>query len=1087
MAVDLTNQPYYDDYDSSKKYTKVLAQPGRVEQAREFTQIQTMFMDFLKRGMDVFLRDGDIVEGCALTIEGTTAHLSAGKVYIGGIVHPIAPADVEIAGIDEEVIGVKVTETVVTDAQDPTLRDPAVGHDNYQQPGADRLKVELTYAANDPTAITIYRLVDGSLLNIEEKPQIDAFVNLMARRTFDESGNYKIEGLELFSTDVDANYVAINVEKGRASVMGYEVQKGTTSRVLLDKAKDTRAVLSEPKTFVIGTETYKLSNAPVKQLNKVVAIVEVTQTMTRGNIGGGVDFLPKTPVSQIISVVQGGTTYVQGTDYQLSSDGVDWSLPGAEPAIGTQYTVTYRYNKQMVIDTDCKLTQVGSDYFLDFSLAGDNPVNGTTVYVDYDFYLGRIDILTLSKFGEFEVIKGQSNIERLASAPLVDSQTLLPLASIYLAPNSATTTITDLSIKRMSMADIQAVVKRVEDLEYNQALSDLDEEAMEGETPTLLKGIFSDGFISISRGDVTHANFTASLDIVNGELVFAQTENPKNLAIEAVSTTAHKFTNLATAKFTEKAVIEQLSATETMLVNPYQVYLKTGNVQLSPAVDSWVDANKIIIEQTQARTNLVRGWSTGHPWDRSWVTTSVTRKSEVILDEAVAFMRSIVVTVTGKGFLPNSDNIKAVFDGQTVPLNPIGGTLAGTQGGTVKANANGEFQATFAIPPNVRTGTKEIILSNATAASTAQFTSTGRNRTVRDTITRTVTTNVRFDPLAQSFGFDEDRIITSVGVYFASKDPNEPVTIQIRNMENGTPGVDILASKVLNPAEILVSANGTVETKVSFPEPVYLEAGKQYAITVLSTSALHSMYVANLGDKDLVDGKFVAKQPYNVGILFSSSNAVSWTQHHSKDLKFKVYGAEFDTSVDSILTFNPVTGLNADAYVNAIDSLVPQGSSLKWEIKLGTGDWLPTTVYENRDTGAVTNTIQLRAKITPTPFMSPIIAVDSAKLIELVTATSGVYVSKQITLAQAATTIKQVVDLHLPAGCTASVQFSTDDGATWTTASQTSVVPVDIDYSKYTFTTTLGTAKTTFRTRLSLNSSSPTARAKARKFLNIMK
>ena len=37
--------PYYDDFDSSKNYLKMLFRPGRAVQARELTQLQTILQN----------------------------------------------------------------------------------------------------------------------------------------------------------------------------------------------------------------------------------------------------------------------------------------------------------------------------------------------------------------------------------------------------------------------------------------------------------------------------------------------------------------------------------------------------------------------------------------------------------------------------------------------------------------------------------------------------------------------------------------------------------------------------------------------------------------------------------------------------------------------------------------------------------------------------------------------------------------------------------------------------------------------------------------------------------------------------------
>lgn len=74
-------------------------------------------------------------------------------------------------------------------------------------------------------------------------------------------------------------------------------------------------------------------------------------------------------VVSIQSVVQGSTTYTGGgTDYQLTTNGVDWSPGGVEPATNSFYTVTFTYTKDapgsksyrrwdiQIISTDSALT-----------------------------------------------------------------------------------------------------------------------------------------------------------------------------------------------------------------------------------------------------------------------------------------------------------------------------------------------------------------------------------------------------------------------------------------------------------------------------------------------------------------------------------------------------------------------------------------------------------------------------------------------------------------------------------------------------------------------------------------------------------
>ena len=61
--VDLNVAPYYDDYDASKKYHKVLYRPSRPIQAREITQAQSILQNQIERFGDHMFKEGSIVSG----------------------------------------------------------------------------------------------------------------------------------------------------------------------------------------------------------------------------------------------------------------------------------------------------------------------------------------------------------------------------------------------------------------------------------------------------------------------------------------------------------------------------------------------------------------------------------------------------------------------------------------------------------------------------------------------------------------------------------------------------------------------------------------------------------------------------------------------------------------------------------------------------------------------------------------------------------------------------------------------------------------------------------------------------------------
>lgn len=62
---DLNTSPYFDDFDSSKKFHKILFVPSRALQAREVTQLQSILQDQIEKFGDHIFVAGTIVKGCA--------------------------------------------------------------------------------------------------------------------------------------------------------------------------------------------------------------------------------------------------------------------------------------------------------------------------------------------------------------------------------------------------------------------------------------------------------------------------------------------------------------------------------------------------------------------------------------------------------------------------------------------------------------------------------------------------------------------------------------------------------------------------------------------------------------------------------------------------------------------------------------------------------------------------------------------------------------------------------------------------------------------------------------------------------------
>lgn len=359
----LSIPPYYDDYDESKGFAKILFKPSVGIQTRELNQLQTILQKQVTRIGDHLFQQGSMivpgrtsydlnvryikiastynavaVDYLALIgrrIKGATSECefevitavadpdnSAVKVLIvklvkaGGanndVVNPssgetiidvltvanVATVDSNtgyngnssLAFIDEGVfytqgyfvkvlsqtlvlslytntptakVGLDVIESIITSTNDTTLLDPAFGSSNENAPGADRLKIELEFTKTDintpksDSFIELMDFVNGQITFKTVKTEYAEVMKTLARRTFEESGNYTVKefiptlrehllvtsppngGVYTSGQGGDITKFALQLSPGISFVSGYETETQSDTIIAIPKARDT--------------------------------------------------------------------------------------------------------------------------------------------------------------------------------------------------------------------------------------------------------------------------------------------------------------------------------------------------------------------------------------------------------------------------------------------------------------------------------------------------------------------------------------------------------------------------------------------------------------------------------------------------------------------------------------------------------------------------------------------------------------------------------------------------------------------------------------------------------------------------------
>lgn len=1114
---DITRKsPYYDDYDSDKGYTQILAVPGNVEQAREFTQLGSMYKDFLGRLGDSVYKNGTIIDGCNISIHGTKANISSGRIYIDGLVRIVNGTVVDIKAVGFEVIGAKVESEIVTESHDITLLDPAQGYENYGQPGAHRLKESVKFVANDDSAVTLFRIQDGTLItSSSEGDQGSKMIDILAHRTYDENGNYKVNGLELQSQgkEDDQGRVLISVSDGKAYILGYEVVKDYSTIIPIDPSREQRTILSEPKVYFSNKNRYKLNNYPVVSIDQMTVDVEVTENITHKS-NGSVDYLPHTPVISVSKVEAGSNVFTQGTDYQLLTDGIDWSLSGQEVPAGSTYKVTYKYTYTMINNTDFKTVNEGQSSYIEIlPTAQVKPVPESRMILNYKFYLSRVDLILLDKLGKFSVIKGDSDISTRVESPINQDTTKLVIGTVLVTPDASTVSVMNYYTTRLDQAELYSVKRRVQDIEYNQALSDLDNEAIDSEQASSLKGIYTDGFIGLTKCDTSNDEFDCTIDAEAGELILPSTQEVIQLEVDEDNVDTHiaKFDKIVTAQGSETDLINQPKSTGTILVNPYSAYRPMCLVELTPSSDNWIDTSKIVVNDQKAKTVALRQWwyHRGASWADSekrkfealgiynsydkgtrgeqMSSKQVSSNSEVILDEAVMYMRQRKVQVSCNNFTPGEDNIECYFNNFKIPVSSEGTTVAGTQGGTVRADSHGSFSCSFTVPTNIPCGSVQVKFKGATSEGSAVYTSKGRKQVIRETIITTTTVVNVYDPVAQSFQFDEDSMLSSINLYFAAKDENKSITVQVRDMINGYPGNTLYYAQNVTPQEIKLSSDSSVATTIKFSKPVLCKKDTQYCICVLSDSALYQLYIAELGKKDLITKDYVVTQPYEAGLLFTSSNGLSWTAEQTKDLKYDLM--RYSYSSDAVVMYKEVTNTNKfDRFVVAANTLDPNNTGVSWYYRASrAGTWILISPYTEVELPISTNYIQVKTVMNKSERMSPMLDISSASVVAISTKLTSTYVSRVVTMSSEFTKLKVLLEMSKPTGTDIHVYYQTNKDTSWVELTNPTVTKVTEVYNQYEFNKDNIQASLTYRVKIVMTTGNPIVKPKCRRLRSILK
>ena len=180
-------------------------------------------------------------------------------------------------------VGFNIEELIVNSFEDESLNDNSQGFSNYAAPGADRFKLNLILSKKELSDtdtnnfVEIFRVENGiPSYIVSENPQYNIIRDELAKRTFDESGDYVVKPFTVFTREClndryltngvyyqnqttsngnipSEDLLVYQIGPGKAYVKGYDVESISTRLLDIEKPRTTQKVEDVSVSINAGT------------------------------------------------------------------------------------------------------------------------------------------------------------------------------------------------------------------------------------------------------------------------------------------------------------------------------------------------------------------------------------------------------------------------------------------------------------------------------------------------------------------------------------------------------------------------------------------------------------------------------------------------------------------------------------------------------------------------------------------------------------------------------------------------------------------------------------------------------------------
>ena len=438
-------------------------------------------------------------------------------------------------------------------------------------------------------------------------------------------------GTAVGSINVDLTHAQVYIPNANIPAAGTKQPLYISDVKKIVKIIDTRSAATAPTDAMLSDSSYDVTSFYIFNNGQTDSYYGHANITLR--LGA-----PK-PLGNILVLVDyyshsGGDGYFSVNSYRSSVDGGVSSRPENYAEIPT-YTSKggLIYNLRDCVDFRPSVVNAQSAFRFRYSSTPSStndvglfiPIDLSTFAQDYTYYLGRKDIIMLSKDKSFVLVQGKpANAPAFPAVPegslLMANITLDPYTS-YL-PDESVGTLPNLSIekvqhKRWRMSDISDLQTRVNNIEYYTSLSLLEKQAESLQVPDsnglnrFKNGILVDNFSSFATSDTGNEDFAAKIN--KRETTLTATDHVLNIPLQhkdvlsslgnlseaaqtrlgyKYHTTSGGATGLVTLPYTTANLVVQKIASSTVSLNPFAVSVDEGVLEINPPMDMWVSSTR---------------------------------------------------------------------------------------------------------------------------------------------------------------------------------------------------------------------------------------------------------------------------------------------------------------------------------------------------------------------------------------------------------------------------------------------------------------------------------------------------------------